>query len=510
MASKHQKKGPDPILIVGAGPVGLLLALWFTKLGTPYRHIERSGGVGEQSRAIIVQSRPLELLRTLGLSDAMVATGRPVMALTVRREGKARGGLRMGHWGKDISPFPFALAIPQDAHERVLLEHLAGLGGKVEWQTELVRVEDGADGARVLLRRGDGTEEWSAHSYVAGCDGARSLVREQAGIRLEGGTYPQRYFVADVEARGEAVSGNMNLCFADPHFGICLPLPAPGTARLIGMLNHPRADDFAFEDCRPGVVAAMGIDVTKVKWFTVYKVHHRVASAFRAGRTFLLGDACHLHSPIGGQGMNAGLGDACNLAWKMDAVLRGTAPPQLLDTYEPERRSFAKILVKTTDRMFTLVASQTWIGKFMRKVFVPYIVPIVMSVPFMARNIFYKVSQCAVAYPTSALSSGKLGKMQAGERLPWVRFEDGSDNQEPTGHLGWQLHVYGTAPPMIKKMELDGVMLRVFPWAKEVAAKGLKKDAIYLLRPDGHVGLVSESVDDLEEYLSHWVKSRAW
>ena len=497
---------PQPVLIVGAGPVGLLLAIWFTKLGTPYRHIERSHDVGEHSRAIIVQSRQLEIFRQMGIADDMVEAGRPIRNLTIRREGIARGGLRMGHWGNDICLYPYALAIPQDVHERVLLRHLEGSGSAVEWGTELVRLEQSDDGVRALVRSKDGAEEWIAASYVAGCDGARSLVREQVGIKLQGGTYEQRYYVADVEATGEATTGNINLCFADPHFGICLPLKRAGNVRLVGQIMHPRADEFTFEDVRPGVTKAMGIDVTKVSWFTVYKIHHRVADGYCKGRVFLLGDACHLHSPVGGQGMNAGLYDASNLGWKMAAVLRGAAPESILETYESERRALAELLVATTDRVFTTVASQTFRGKFARRVMLPYIIPLLMSLPFVARLIFRRVSQCAVEYRNSAMSQGKIGDVQAGDRMPWVRYADGTDNQEPIGNLGWQLQVYGTAPDLLRKMDYDDVTLRVLPWAKEVKSVGLKQDALYLLRPDGHVGLATESVDEVTNYLARWTK----
>ena len=495
---------PLPVLIVGAGPTGLLLALWLAKLSVPFRIVDRGTGPGLHSRAIIIQSRPMEHFRELGVSDDLLAAGREVVAVVFRHWGRKRGGIRLAHFGQDISKFPYSVSLPQDQQERIMLRHVEAAGAKVEWETALVGLEQDEDRARAVLRRADGVEEVVMARYVAGCDGAHSAARELTGIALRGGTYAQRYFVADAAATGEAMqSPHVNACFADPEFYMCLPMNRAGRVRLVGMISDTTADDLTFESVRPGVQRATGLEVTRVDWFTVYKIHHRVADAFQAGRVFLLGDACHLHSPVGGQGMNAGLGDATNLAWKLVAVLRGVAPEALLRTYEPERMAFARVLVKTTDRFFALTVARGWKGRFVRGVLIPYILPVFMRLRVFARAAFRRVGQMLIEYRSSALSEGRVGSVYAGDRMPWVRFADGSDSFEPTGDLGWQLHVYGEVPDLLKK--IDGRMwtLRVFPWTKEAKAAGLTEGAIYLVRPDGYVGLATEDARDIEGYLAH-------
>ena len=158
----------------------------------------------------------------------------------------------------------------------------------------------------------------------------------------------------------------------------------------------------------------------------------------------------------------------------------------------------------TTDRTFRSVAGQTWKGAFFRRFVFMYIMPIIFSIPFIARRIFYQVSQCAVAYPTSPMSKGKIGAVTAGMRLPWVRFADESDNQEPLGQPSWQLHVYGTVPSLVEKTLPEDIRVREFPWCNEAKAVGLKENVLYLLRPDGHVGLVTTEASDLPGYIQRW------
>ena len=500
---KSSAPSPLPVLIVGAGPTGLILALWLAKLSVPFRLVDCATGPGLHSRAIILQSRPLEHFRTLGVADDLVAAGRDVVAVVWRHWGRECASLRLAHFGHGISKFPYSVSLPQDQQERIMLRHVEAAGGKVEWETTLTGLEQDGDRARATLRRADGTEEVCEASYVAGCDGAHSAVRELVGIQLRGGTYAQRYFVADAQATGPATQSPwVNACFANPDFCMCLPLNKEGHVRLIGMILDPDAH-ITFESVKPAVERTTGLTITGVDWFTVYKIHHRVADNFQAGRVFLLGDACHLHSPVGGQGMNAGLGDATNLAWKLAAVLKGPAPEAMLRTYEPERMAFARVLVKTTDRMFGLTASRTFLSSFMRAFFIPYILPLILRLPSFGRAAFKRVGQMLIDYRSSALSEGRVGDVYAGDRMPWVLFADGSDNFESTGDLKWQLHVYGEVPEALKRIDGHLWTTRIFPFTKEVRAAGLTESAIYLVRPDGHIGLATEDARDITAYLNH-------
>jgi hypothetical protein len=247
-----------------------------------------------------------------------------------------------------------------------------------------------------------------------------------------------------------------------------------------------------------------------VNWFSTYHVHHRVAARFRAGRTFLLGDAAHIHSPVGGQGMNTGLGDAINLAWKLAAVLRKRGNDRLLDTYEPERVAFAKRLVATTDRAFQLVTSTGGLAAFVRLHVVPVVLPMLFATNIMRRFMFRTLSQTAIEYRDSALSSGAAGRVKAGDRLPWVKLEDAGndsaarDNFAPLSSMDWQLHVYGESPHAVAPLCREkGIAFHAFGWRDAMRAAGLARNAVYLVRPDGYIGFgdMAASAEALRRYI---------
>ena len=244
-----------------------------------------------------------------------------------------------------------------------------------------------------------------------------------AGDRFPGGTYDHLFYVADVEARGAAMNGELHVALDTSDFLAVFPLKEDGHARLIGTVRagaEHLQENLSWSDVSTRVIEWMRIDVERVNWFSTYRVHHRVADRFRKGRAFLLGDAAHIHSPVGGQGMNTGIGDAVNLAWKLAAVLNGRADRSLLDTYEPERIAFARRLVATTDRAFTGVTSDGAIARRVRLHVVPAVVPMIFGFAVTRRFMFRTISQTAVNYRGSRLSEGRAGTVHGGDRLPWV------------------------------------------------------------------------------------------
>src|SRR5579884_3619985 len=333
------------VLIAGAGPTGLVLALWLSKLGGRVRIIDKTAEPGTTSRAVAVQARTLELYRQVALSRAVVEAGVKVAAANLWVGGSKAARLPLGRIGEGLSPFPYALTYPQDAHERLLIERLDALGVKVERRTELLRFEQHPDRVRALLKRPDGSEESCEAAYLAGCDGAHSTVRETLATGFPGGTYSGLFYVADAEAAGPAADGEIHVDIESADFLAVFPLKGAGRLRLVGPVRW-EADrdkrDLTFEDIRDRVHSSLKLTVTQVNWFSTYRVHHRVAGRYRDRRAFLLGDAAHVHSPVGGQGMNTGIGDAINLAWKLAAVLKDGASDSLLETYEPERIAFAR------------------------------------------------------------------------------------------------------------------------------------------------------------------------
>ncbi len=499
------------VLIAGAGPTGLALALWLTRLGIRVRLIDRSTGPGLTSRALAVQVRTLEFYRQLGIADLVIDGGVEIAGINFWVQGARRARVPLRQIGEGMSPYPFALVFPQDAHERLLIDQLEKLGVTVERRTELIRMSQDAAGVSVTLRRPDGTEEISRVDYLAGCDGASSTIREQLGIGFPGGTYSGLFYVADVDASGSAIDRELHIDLENADFVLLFPMKQQGRIRLVGLVREQekvRSGELSFDDVRGKAIEHLSLTIGTVHWFSTYRVHHRVADSFRNSRAFLLGDAAHIHSPVGGQGMNTGIGDAVNLAWKLAAVLKGRAAPSLLDSYEPERIAFARRLVATTDRGFTIVTRRGAIAQFVRTRLVPMLVPLLTRLPQFRRFLFRTVSQIVVNYRQSPLSVGSAGSIQGGDRLPWVPIREGEDNFAPLASIDWQAHLYGEARAgLVEACTGMGLPLHVFRWVPAMEAAGLERGALYLIRPDGYVALADS--DGNPENLLRYFDERA-
>jgi len=431
--------------------------------------------------------------------------GHKVPAVNLWVKGEPATRLSFERIGSDLTPYSFLHIFPQDQHERLLIERLQALGVFVERRTELVSFTE--EGGRVIarLRGPEGREETCETSYIAGCDGAHSTVRGTIGTGFPGGTYRQVFYVADVEAAGPAVNGELHVDLDEADFLAVFPLAGKGRARLIGTVRDERADHadtLKFEDVSDRAIKHLKVDVRKVNWFSTYHVHHRVAEHFRKGRAFLVGDAAHIHSPAGGQGMNTGIGDAVNLAWKLAMVLRGHASDKLLDSYEAERIGFARRLVATTDRVFSFVTAEGRIADIVRTRIAPVLIPTAMAFEAAREYLFRTVSQITLNYRGGPLSVGAAGHVHGGDRLPWVSI-DGKDNFELLAEMNWQVHVYGSASTELSAWCAGhGMPLHVIDWRSEHEAAGLARDAIYLLRPDTYVALTDPSgtPDALDRY----------
>jgi 2-polyprenyl-6-methoxyphenol hydroxylase-like FAD-dependent oxidoreductase len=484
------------VLIVGAGPTGLVLALWLAKQGVVPRVIDQRAEAYPTSRALAVQARTLELYRQLDLADAVIARGHKVPAVNLWVKGERAARVPFEMVGKELTPYSFLQIFPQDEHERLLIERLAALGVPIERPVVLESFTERGDHVAARLRGADGEEIACETRYLAGCDGARSIVRETLGTGYPGGTYRQLFYVADVEASGPAVNGELNVDLDEADFLAVFPLAGAGRVRLIGTVRDERADQggmLAFEDVSGRAIEHLKIRIEKVNWFSTYHVHHRVTAHFRKGRAFLLGDAAHIHSPAGGQGMNTGIGDAINLAWKLAAVLKGQAPESLLDSYEAERIGFARRLVATTDRVFSFTTADGPIADIVRTRIAPVLLPMAMSFRAAREFLFRTVSQIMINYRGGPLSAGVAGRVQGGDRLPWVAA-DGVDNFASTAAIAWQVHVYGSAGAELSTWCAErGLPLHVFAWKPAHEAAGLARNALYLLRPDTYVALAEPS-----------------
>ncbi|MEP6592030.1 MAG: FAD-dependent monooxygenase [Gemmatimonadota bacterium] len=492
------------ILIVGAGPTGLVLALWLARRGVACRIIDKAPDAGSTSRALVLHARTLEFYRQLGIADGVVRESLPFAGINLWVRGTRRAHLELGPIGIGLTPYPMVLIFPQDEHERFLVHRLAETGVTVERPVELVSYREHGDVVTAELRHGDGQLETVDASHLVGCDGAHSAVRAGLGVDFPGGTYSHLFYVADVVASGPMVDKELHVAIDNADFVAGFPLAGPGAVRVVGTIA-PEAErtgeTLSWDDVSAGVLQRMQLVVEQVNWFSTYRVHHRVASSWRRGRVFIAGDAAHIHSPVGGQGMNTGIGDAVNLAWKLADVLQGRDDDALLASYEAERIGFARRLVNTTDRAFAFVTRDGLLAKFVRRVAMPWLAPWLTRFGVSRRFVFRTLSQTAINYRGIGSNRGSAGTIVGGDRLPWVppRAAGMPDNFVPLASLDWQVHLHGEADAAISAAcERAGLPLHRFAWSSAADHAGYQRGAAYLVRPDGYVG-VAGWTDEKEE-----------
>ena len=504
------------VLIVGAGPTGLVLALWLARAGISVRIIDKTAAPGTTSRAIVFHARNLELYQQLGIAQLAVQGGDPLTEGNLWVGGRRVAGIPFGRSGEGVSPFPFMLIFPQDRQEELLIGQLALLDVHVERETVLVSFDQDADGVHASLKSARGVETIDTR-YVGGCDGAHSTVREVLGTQFTGGTYNHVFYVADLEATGLVVDGRLHGALDDADFLAIFPMKGEGRVRVVGAVQRDVADtaSLGWSDVSGHIAERLRLSATNVRWFSTYRVHHRVAESFRRDRVFLLGDAAHIHSPVGGQGMNTGIGDAVNLAWKLAAVLRGEANETVLATYETERMPFARKLVATTDRAFEFVSARSRIAARVRVTVAPLVLPILFRFGAIQRLMFRTLSQTAINYRASALSQGVAGRVHGGDRLPWVPAAGAGadDNYAPLAARQWQLYVYGVASEATRAIsQRTGLALHELPCSPAAAHAGVHENTVYLVRPDGYVGMIAPQARaaDIEDYVvTHGLRLQA-
>jgi len=336
------------VLIIGAGPSGLTLAASLVKMGIATTVVDRQPAGANTSRAAVVNARTLEVLDDLDVSRRLVKEGIQAPRFTIR---DGRRTLIPVDFSVLPTEFPYSLMVPQATTERLLLDRLTELGGTVIRPKTLTSVTQDGDGVTAAFDDGEAITA----RYVVGADGIHSTVREQAGIGFEGGVYEESFTLADVRLRGEAPVDEVILFWAKA--GLTVVAPLPGDIYRIVAPVHDAPDEpsaaFIQQILDDRGLGAGRMIVTDVVWGSRFRIHHRVADSYRAGRLLLVGDAAHVHSPAGGQGMNLGIQDAVALADALAAVLAG-APDTVLDDYSAARRPIAQQVVEMTDRLTRL------------------------------------------------------------------------------------------------------------------------------------------------------------
>jgi 2-polyprenyl-6-methoxyphenol hydroxylase-like FAD-dependent oxidoreductase len=499
------------VLVVGAGPTGLMLANQLVRRGVRPLIIDRHSGPAQQTRAIGVQARTLEIYAQLGLAPQALELGAITRGVNMWAAGRHKARIPVGDIGRELSPFPYVLMLGQDDNERIMGEKLRAGGVAVSWNTELLALQQAPDHVVARIKGPDGSERSVRAAWVAGCDGSRSAVRELCGIGFPGAPYEHVFFVADTVSTGAMVPNELNVYLWKSGFHLFFPMHGQDRWRLIGILPaelHERGD-VSLADVVPQVREAAGASFTvhECQWFSTYRIAHRCAVRFREQRCFLLGDAAHVHSPMGAQGMNTGLQDAYNLAWKLALVVKGEAAPALLDSYEAERLPVAQRLLETTDRMFRAVVADTWLAGVLRTRLLARVAAFGMHFQRLRRVLFRTISQIGIRYRHSPLSRTLPGLAQsapqAGDRFPWLRFAPSGGGAEQDifktmDDTRFNLIVIGQEAAPIPGA--DGLVRTHLipgdaPNAAQLAEAQLPQRAFYLCRPDGHIGLAGTQLD---------------
>jgi 2-polyprenyl-6-methoxyphenol hydroxylase-like FAD-dependent oxidoreductase len=532
--------GPVEVLIVGAGPTGLALAAQLAAHGVRPRLVDRAYDRVHESRALAIQPRTLEALVGLGVTDQLVAAGNRAVQLRLHVGRRVRSA-PLFDLGLEDTAYPYLLFLSQAETERILGEHLAAAGVTVERGVELVDLSCTGDAAVARLRHGDGREEQVRARYVAGCDGAHSIVRRLTGIGFAGGAYPQTFVLADAEADG-IEPGAAHVFLSERGMLFFFPLVRPASWRLLVMRppTDPTPPDApvdldevqAFTDA----YTDRSVRLHDPVWMTNFRLHHRGAAHYRVGPVFLAGDAAHIHSPAGAQGMNTGIQDAVNLGWKLAHTLQGVSGAALLETYEPERAPVGRMVLRFTDRAFTIATSTDPAVRFARTRIAPALIPLALTAKTGRAYAFRTVSQLGIRYRHSPLSvngpnSPRRGP-KAGDRLTDATIVD--DGHPGTLHKavtapGWHLLLCGPAgdwPQEIRQLgHRYSSLLTVHHLTAEKAPSVLydpdgtalhrlgvnpRDMALYLIRPDGHIGFRAGARErtGLARYLDRWLPAR--
>jgi 2-polyprenyl-6-methoxyphenol hydroxylase-like FAD-dependent oxidoreductase len=503
------------VLIVGAGPTGLALAVELRAYGVPFRLIDRQPDRVHESRALAIQPRTLEVLARHGLAQPLVDLGNPAVRLWLHA-GPRVVPIELFDVGVADSAYPFLLFLSQAETERVLCEHLQRAGLPVERGVELIGLDLDGDRAGCRLRHADGREETASANYVVGCDGAHSTVRERAGIGFAGRAYPQTFLLADLEVDGlEPIDGrgggDRNGSVAHSYLtggGILFffPLGTPATWRMLAIRPPGNTGEVTLAELQQVVDASVTDDLRlrDPVWTTDFRLHVRGAARYRSGPVFLAGDAAHIHSPAGGQGMNTGIQDSANLGWKLALVSRGEAPPALLDTYDTERAPVGRAVLRLTDRLFTIATTTSPIVRTARTRIVPVLAPVALRFRPGRAAAFRTLSQLNIRYRRSPLSVDGPATANC-ETRPGERMPDAPYLTKPGFHL-LLCGPPGAWPPE-HDTPAEGAPAADWPGLVTLHRVQATFPTQYLVRPDGYVGYRASGTDlsGLRAYLARWL-----
>ncbi len=411
------------LLIVGAGPVGLTMACELTRFGIPCRIIDKAAERSQTSKALGVFPRTLEVFENIGVIDEALRAGQKIFTFNIHQGEKELARI---NFASVATPYPFLLSLPQSETERILIEHLARAGVEVEREVELSGLTQTNEAVHALVRHADGREETIETPWLLGCDGAHSATRHALGMEFEGAPYDESFVLADVRAESSLPRDEVHLFFSDDGLFALFPFRGDRVRIIANIPPESRGQDLAeptLEDMQQ-IAQRRGptdLRLSDAVWISRFHISHRKVASFRKLRVFLAGDAAHIHSPAGGQGMNTGIQDSFNLGWKLALVVKGRAPAALLASYHSEREPIAKGVLNITDRITRVATVKNPVVKTARDLLLSF----VSGIDFIGEKFADRMAELTVNYRTSAIVENYgRSAVRAGDRAPDGELRD--------------------------------------------------------------------------------------
>jgi 2-polyprenyl-6-methoxyphenol hydroxylase-like FAD-dependent oxidoreductase len=484
------------VLVVGAGPVGLTMAAELARYRVPVRIIDKATGRTDKSKAIVIWSRSLELIDRMGCGAWFVEAGLKATASNI-----IAGGRQIGHIRLDgaQTPHPYALMLPQSETERLMEQHLNACRVRVERQVELARFTADRDRVTAVLRHANGQEETVDAAWLIGCDGAHSTVRHGLGMQFEGETMPNNWVLADVHLAGvRTPPGEMDMYWHSDGVLALFPI-ARDRYRIIADVGDAQAgahqSDPTLEEVQtlidrrgPG-----GIHASSPIWLAGFVINERKVADYRAGRFFLAGDAAHIHSPAGGQGMNTGIQDACNLGWKLALVSLGLANPEpLLDSYSIERSEVGRQVLVNAGHLTAMATLRSGLLQELRN----HVATLVFGLYPVRRAMTNMLEELSIGYPRSPLTQAggrHRSSPAAGERAPTLGIDPPVGSGD-TPHFA----LFAPSDPVSAAL-----IARHSDLIEAQSRRPFAEGGIWLVRPDGYVAIAASSgqQDKISAYL---------